>query len=49
MLELGGIVGLKVKLRQFASMEVGKLRPMTTIHGLPLIKFYLFFSTFFVA
>jgi hypothetical protein len=49
MLKLGGIVGLKIKLKQFASVELGELGPTTTMHGFSLIKSYLCLSTFFVA
>jgi hypothetical protein len=52
MLELGGIVGLKVRLGQFASVELGELGKLgfdTIIFGLPSIKSYIHLSTFFVA
>jgi len=52
MLELGGIVGLKVRLGQFASVELGELRKLglaTIVFGLPSIKCYIHLSTFFVA
>jgi len=52
MLELGGIVGLKVRLGQFALMEFGKLGKLglvTIVFGLPSIKSYIHSNTFFVA
>jgi len=52
MLELGGIVGLKVRLGQFALVEFGKLGKLglvTIVFGLPSIKSYIHLNTFFVA
>jgi hypothetical protein len=48
-LELGGITGLKVGLKQYALMELGELGSITIICSFPSIKFYFHLSTFLVA
>jgi len=49
MLELGGIIGLRVGLGKFASMELGELGFTTIVPSLPTIKSCLCLSTFLVA
>jgi hypothetical protein len=52
MMELGGIVGLKVRLGKSTLMELGKLRELglaIIVPGFPSIKYYFRLSTFFVA
>jgi hypothetical protein len=52
MLKLGGVANLKAGLRQFASMELGKLwkqRPTTVVPKLPSLKSCFYLNTFFVA
>jgi hypothetical protein len=48
MLELGGIIGLRVGLKQSTSMELGELGLVTIVPSLSSIKFYLCLSTFLV-
>jgi hypothetical protein len=49
MLELGGVVSLRVGLGQFALMELGEVVPTIVLPGFPSIKSCFHLSTFLVA
>jgi hypothetical protein len=49
MLELGGVVNLRARLKQPTLMELGELRLVTILLNLPLIKSCLHFNMFLVA
>ncbi len=49
LLELGEIVGLRVGLGQSALVELGELRLITVVPGVPTIKSFLNLNMFLVA